>query len=622
MGEFFQRLFDTTGWPARWNCGTWSDTLGWLHILSDIAIWIAYMGIPLGLAIVVTRRRDVPFPRALWLFAAFILSCGFTHLVEAGIFYWPVYRLSGLMKLITAVISLVTMFVMTAYVSRALHLPSFRTALGDLAEDEESRNRIVELEEERSRLRLAVEAAGAGQWDWLVDDDTVTLDTRAKALLGMPHTTGRIKLEQSMSYVHEDDRERIASEMQVAIKSGRSPTFRFRSGDGRYILSKCSVLRDDAGNALRLSGVMLDITQQEEQDELLRVAVESAPCGVLLVDDAGKIRLANQNASELFGWSIDELLGSEVERLVPTEARDRHVELRRSFRSDHPGGRPMSQRDVMAKRRDGTEFPVEVLLNPVRFRGERGVISTVIDISDRKRAESEMRDNAAKLQSRNEALDEFAYMVSHDLKAPLRGILMVTEWLEADHGPQLGEEIQEQLVLLRSRAHAMHSLISGALAYARANREEGEVLVVDSGAVLDEVLNLLDAPEGVVHRRDLPKLRCDRDHLTKILMNLVGNALTYGVSDDPRVDVFAERTEEEGRPVWRFCVADNGPGIDARFHDRVFRMFKRLPGAKGDSSGVGLAIVKRLVERSGGTCWLDSEPGAGARFFFTIPSSE
>ncbi|MGE3171622.1 MAG: PAS domain S-box protein [Planctomycetota bacterium] len=625
MGDFLRLLFDTQDFPPRWQCGNWSSALGWLHILSDLGIWLAYMGIPIGLAIVLRRRKaDIPFPRLFWLFCAFIASCGIGHLIEAGIFWWPAYRLSGLVKLITAVVSLVTMAVAIGLVSKALRMPSLRGMLSELqSERSVSRSQIQSLTAERERLQFAIDAAGAGLWDWAIDVDRLTWNRNTRELFGLAENAPARGFESFVAAVHDDDRARVVAAVDRARAgdSGLNLTFRIRRPDGseRYVMTRSSVLRDEGGAATRMTGVILDVTDQEIGQQLFQNAVESAPCGMMLVDQEGRVLLANSHAGALFGWQPAELIGRPIEDLVPAARRATHVDLRREYFRD-PTRRTMAAgRDLTGLRRDGTEVPVEILLSPVHLAQGPAVISTIVDVSPRKQAEAERQRYAEELERRNRALDEFAYLVSHDLKAPLRAISMVSGWLQADFGDKLGAEGNEHLQTLQERSAKMNTLIQGALTYARAGREQGQIGPVDCGDVLREVVRMIDVPPGceVAATTPLPVIRIDRDHLLKILLNLIGNAVQHTERADARVEIGAEERADE----FAITVRDNGPGIDKQHHQRVFRMFERLPGARGDSTGVGLAIVRMLVERHGGTVTIDSELGRGAAFTFTVPKA-
>lgn len=225
-------------------------------------------------------------------------------------------------------------------------------------------------------------------------------------------------------------------------------------------------------------------------------------------------------------------------------------------------------------------------------------------------------------------LDQFAYVASHDLKAPLRGIASLAEWLEEDCAANLPQEGLEHLRLMRVRVKRMEALVDGVLAYARAGREQAVVEEVDVEALVREVVDLVTPGTGaqVEVVGPWPTLRVVRVALQQVFLNLVSNAVKYGRpagGEAARVRLAAYR---EPGASWRFEVADEGPGIDPRFHERVFGLFQTLLPSGSDAmsggTGVGLAVVKKLVERQGGTVTMRSAPGAGTSFTFTWPAPE
>jgi PAS domain S-box-containing protein len=224
------------------------------------------------------------------------------------------------------------------------------------------------------------------------------------------------------------------------------------------------------------------------------------------------------------------------------------------------------------------------------------------------------------LETTNRELDQFAYVASHDLRAPLRGISSLAEWLEEDVGTSLPEDGRKTLALLRGRVRRMENLIQGILDYSRAARgaERGEA--VDLGALVVEVKDLLapTPPATIVAGDALPVVTGDRVALQQVLMNLVGNALKHAGRPDVLVQVAARRTDTG----WELRVADNGPGIPAEYHDRVWGIFQTLqPRDRMETTGIGLAIVKKIVERRGGQVWIEASPGGGATFGFTWPET-
>ena len=222
------------------------------------------------------------------------------------------------------------------------------------------------------------------------------------------------------------------------------------------------------------------------------------------------------------------------------------------------------------------------------------------------------------LDRKNKELDQFAYVVSHDLKAPLRGIEVVSRWVEEDMGTQLPPKVQEYLMMMRIRVHRMENLINGILALARIGRTNQVEEEVDVNILLSEIVDLLSPPSEfkIEVQDDLPVLHTIRIQLQQVFSNLISNAIKYHDKREGLVSV----TCQESDGFYIFSVSDNGPGIDPDYHERIFVIFQTLQERDAvESTGVGLTIVKKIVEWQGGSIWVTSEPGKGATFTFTWP---
>jgi PAS domain S-box-containing protein len=250
-----------------------------------------------------------------------------------------------------------------------------------------------------------------------------------------------------------------------------------------------------------------------------------------------------------------------------------------------------------------------------------GIARSRADAAIRARAE-ELTRMAAALQRSNRDLDQFAYVASHDLKAPLRGIANLSQWIEEDLGDAVPESSREHLRLLRSRVHRMEALIDGVLTYSRAARTAGERETVAIGRVLRDVVDLVAPPANVEidMPADLPTLTTHRLPLQQVFMNLITNAVKYAATARPDVRVVVSYRDCEGVP--EFAVSDNGPGIDAAFHEKIWGIFQTLqPRDEVEGTGIGLALVKKIVESRGGRVWVESSVGQGATFRFTWPEA-
>jgi Bacteriophytochrome (light-regulated signal transduction histidine kinase) len=231
---------------------------------------------------------------------------------------------------------------------------------------------------------------------------------------------------------------------------------------------------------------------------------------------------------------------------------------------------------------------------------------------------SALQKSTGKLKAANQELQDFAYVVSHDLKAPLRGISTLAGWISTDHRDSLDEDGQEKLDLLIVRVRRMNDLIDGILKYSRVGRSREETIPVDCNALVAETVDLLAPGEKftVAVQENLPTVTADRTKLGEVFQNLISNAIKYIDKPQGEIRVGCEPNGDG----WKFHVADNGPGIDEKYHEKVFQIFQTLgPKDTPGSTGVGLAVVKKIVEQMGGEIWIESVAGEGSTFYFTIP---
>ena len=246
------------------------------------------------------------------------------------------------------------------------------------------------------------------------------------------------------------------------------------------------------------------------------------------------------------------------------------------------------------------------------------------DITDQKRLEEKAQAEKRHLQLLNELekanrdLKDFAYIVSHDLKAPLRAINSLAEWLSADYSDKLDEEGKEQLDLLRDRARRMYNLIESILQYSRIGRSKEKKKEIDFNTLVSEIITMINPPVDIDIKvvNKLPTILCEKVWMEQVFQNLLSNAVRY--MDKPKGKIRIGCCEED--EYWKFCVSDNGPGIEEKYYEKIFQIFQTLkPRDEVGSTGVGLTIVGKIVEAQGGEIWLDSKVGVGSTFFFTIP---
>jgi len=350
----------------------------------------------------------------------------------------------------------------------------------------------------------------------------------------------------------------------------------------------------------------------------LRAIIHTAAEGIIVIDEQGRIDRFNPSAERMFGYTEAEVAGKNVSVLMPSPYRERHDEYITRYLKTGEKRVIGAGREVVGQRRDATTFPVELAVSEMRLGARRLFTGIVRDISERKRAEERQARLLQEVESANEELKNFAYVVSHDLKAPLRAIGSLADWIAADNADKFDAEGQEHLRLLLSRVRRMDSLIDGILQYSRVGRLKETRVAVDLNALVREVIDLLQPPENIAVHIDnnLPTVVAERTRLQQVFQNLLGNAIKY--MDKPRGEIHIGCTAENG--MWQFRVSDNGPGIETRHFDRIFQLFQTLtPRDRVESTGVGLALVKKIVEMYGGRIWLESTVGQGSTFYFTLP---
>jgi PAS domain S-box-containing protein len=357
---------------------------------------------------------------------------------------------------------------------------------------------------------------------------------------------------------------------------------------------------------------------EERKSAVLRSTLDS----IITMDAQGLVTEFNPAAERTFGYTREEALGKHLANLiVPERYRDAHrAGLARyvATREIHVIGKRL---ELPAIRKDGSEFLSELTITVSDFDGQPAFTGVLRDITSAKEQEVEREQLIKALARSNQELDQFAYVASHDLKAPLRGIANLSQWIEEDLGDRLGAENKAQMEMLRGRAHRMEALIDGILQYSRAGRVKAKAEEVDTGALLEEVIELIAPPTSIsiTVADGMPVVKAAKVPLQQVFMNLLGNAIKHTATQNPQIVV----SWEDAGPFYEFSVKDNGQGIAPQYHERIFGIFQTLEARdKVEGTGIGLSVVQKIVEARGGRVWVESDIARGAAFKFLWPKVE
>lgn len=355
------------------------------------------------------------------------------------------------------------------------------------------------------------------------------------------------------------------------------------------------------------------------RDDHFRQLLEAAPDAIVIVDGGGAIRSINQMTEILFGYDRAELMGQPIECLIPERFRQHHHHHRAAY-FNRAHTRPMgSGLELNALRKDGTEFPVEISLSPLQTPDGNVVISVIRDITERRQAQQTLEQHARELERSNAELQQFAYVASHDLQEPLRMVASYAQLLDRRYRDRLDGDALEFIDYIVDGATRMQHLINDLLAFSRVGTREQTFAAVDANTVVKRVIaNLgiaIEETGAKISVEELPPVMGDSMQLVQLLQNLIGNAIKFHGDSPPQIHISA-RTDND---MIRFAVTDNGIGIDPQYAERIFQLFQRLHNKRDyPGTGIGLAICKKIVERHGGKIWLESDPGSGTSFYFTL----
>jgi PAS domain S-box-containing protein len=593
------------------------------------------------------QRKDLRFTWMFAIFTIFLVACGLTHLIGLWTLWHPSHSLEGGIGAIAAAAALCTALLLIKWVPIALRLPSpqalqqvnsqLQLEIGERRRAEEGLRRMnatlemrvaertAELQQvnralvqDHARFALAADAAGIGFWSTDILHNVTVWDDQMFRLYGRspqqgdPHT---LYLES----LHPDDRERCAQETREVIEQQRAYDMEFRiihpNGSIRHLRAAARIMLDENGHAARLFGVNFDVTDLKRADELFRQAIEAAPTGMLLMDLNGTIALVNAQIESLFGYPRAELLGRQIEMLVPERYRKNHPAFRQGFFSE-PRTRPMGAgRDLYGLRRDGTEVPIEIGLNPLYTSESEFVLSSIVDLSHRREIDRIRSD--------------FISTVSHELRTPLTSISGSLGLLRSGAMGALPEKAAAMVRIAHLNSGRLVRIINDILDIG--SLEAGRVALQPLSVPLLEFLQQsIEANSAYAEKYSVrfvldetcgnERVRADPHRLMQVVTNLLSNAAKFS---PPGADVHIRA--RPGATTIRIEVEDAGHGIPDAFRSRIFEKFAQADGSatrRYEGTGLGLSIARKLMEAMGGTIGFDSVVGRGTTFYIELPHTE
>ena len=400
---------------------------------------------------------------------------------------------------------------------------------------------------------------------------------------------------------------------------------RVRKDGSRFLASiTVTALRDRNGNLRGFSEFSHDLSESKESEARYRGLLEAAPDAMVVVNQGGEIVLLNVQAEKQFGYRRDELIGQKVKNIIPEGFAERLVADDLRSAEDALAQQIGTGIELIARRKDGTEFPIEIMLSPLESAEGILVTAAIRDISVRKESDEHLVKTMGELKRSNDELQQFAYVASHDLQEPLRMVASYTQLLAQRYKGRLDSDADEFIAFAVDGSNRMQRLIQDLLAYSRAGTNGKVLREISSEKALTEALENLRATieesGAVVTHDQLPAITTDGTQLAQVFQNLIGNAIKYHGAELPHVHVSAMKKSAD---EWTFSVRDNGLGIDPRYFERIFIIFQRLHGPTDfKGTGIGLAICKKMVEGLGGRIWVESQPKNGSTFYFTLPETE
>lgn len=627
--NFLERLFSTDGFMPHGMCYLWNPAVIWLHVISDGLIALAYYSIPLTLVYFVRKRKDLAFDWIFLCFAVFIVACGTTHLLEIWNIWHPAYWLSGIVKAVTAFVSIGTAILLIRLVPKALALPS-------PAQLQKSNDALTE-----TSALFETLLKNTTDHIYFKDRESRAVRFSQEYMKHLNQTNpDDLKGKTDFDFFTEQHARPAFETEQEILRTGR-PILNLEEKethlDGRvtWVLTSKVPWYDQKGNIVGTWGISKDITARKKAEEALKLSeersrtiIESAQDAFISINDEGRIQDWNRQAEIIFGWPREEAMGRLLhETIIPKNYREGHLQGLRHLRATGEGAVLNRCVELVALRRDGHEFPVEIIIWPLQMENEVTYNAFVRDITERKRSEAQLFQ-AQKI----ETVGKLAGGIAHEFNSILTAILGQSEMLINDLPP--GNPFASATEI-RKAANRAATLTHQLLAFGRKQILQPETLDLNQvvASMTEMIRQLMGANVEVsfIPAADLKVVNADVGQIEQVILSLAINAheamrkggkftiKTSNVTLDH--ELTGHVPELKPGEYVRLTMTDTGPGMSPEVKAHLFEPFFSTKDI-GQGTGLGLATCYGILKQSGGHISAQSEPGQGTTFTIYLPQAQ
>ena len=498
---------------------------------------------------------------------------------------------------------------------------AMRGSVQDITKEKKIEARLIKYQNDLDEAQLL---SKVGSFEYNAKNKEIEWSKNAYAVFELSSFTKLNELDFDQ-YLHPEDLENFKNSWKDSILTQKpfNIVYRFspRKETMLYIEGSGQPIFDTNNKLIKIVGTVQNITERKQvellikrNEEKYKNLLETMDLGILEVNNAGIITNAFDKFCEMVGYTKEELIGRDPNHFLIDPDQIPIIDHETKNRTKGKTG----LYELLLKKKDQTYFWALISGAPV-YNDQHQLIGSLgihMDITERKKSEESLKKHSRDLEKINSELDQFAYIVSHDLKAPLRAINNLSLWIEEDINELIEGETKDYFQLLRGRVNRMENLINGILEYSRAGRlktKEEEIELSELFTSLSDSLKMKDNVK-FIYNNELTSIKTERVALEQVFSNFISN----GIKHNDKKDIIIELGAKECGNQYQFYVKDNGPGIEEAFHKKIFQIFQTLNARdKVESTGVGLAIVKKIIEEKEGTIKIDSILGKGTTIFFT-----